>query len=97
VDFHYESFSSEIDKNKNLPLENELITIKDNFNTKNSVILIDDLRIYEDGPYGNGNWSDRKKYGGDGIDFIYNLFGDTHTIKKDFRSQGYLIVEPKID
>jgi hypothetical protein len=95
VDFHYESFGSEVDKNKNLPLENELITIKDNFDTKNSVILIDDLRIYEDGPYGNGNWLDREKYGGDGIDFIHDLFGDTHIITKDFRSQGYLILEPK--
>ena len=41
----------------------------------NYVFIIDDLRIYEDNNYEHGNWSDRKIYGGDGIDFIYNLFG----------------------
>ena len=95
VDFHYESYDSEKDYNKRLPLENELRTIKNNFNTDNSVLLIDDLRIYEDGPYKSGNWSDRGKYGGNGIEFIYELFGETHDIRKDFQSQGYIIIEPK--
>jgi hypothetical protein len=95
VDFHYETFDSEKDYNKRLPLESELRVIKDSFDTKNSVLIIDDLRIYEDGPYHSGNWSDRHKYGGDGIEFIYELFGSTHDISKDFQSQGYIIIQPK--
>lgn len=95
VDFHFESFGSETDKDKSLPLEQELITIKANFDTSESVFVIDDLRIYEDGPYTGGNWSDRHKYGGDGIEFIYNLFGNTHEITKDFNDQGYIVITPK--
>jgi len=95
VDFHFESFGSEKDKDKNLPLEKELKTIIENFDTKNSVFIIDDLRIYEDGPYTGGNWPDRHLYGGDNINFIYDLFNKTHNIVKDFNDQGYIILTPK--
>jgi hypothetical protein len=95
VDFHFESFGSETDKDKSLPLEQELKTIKENFNTEGSIFIIDDLRIYEDGPFTGGNWSERRLYGGDGIEFIYDLFDSTHEITKDYSDQGYIIITPK--
>lgn len=43
------------------------------------IFNIDDLRIYEDGPFQNGNWSERLKIGG-------------RTISFDFEYQAKLII-----
>jgi hypothetical protein len=42
-----------------------------------------------------GNWKDRILYGGDGIQFIYDLFDKTHNISKLLNHQGYVILAPK--
>ncbi len=78
-----------------LPLERELVIIKEGRDTSRDCFLIDDLRIYEDGPFTSGNWKDRKTMGGDGIDFIYRLFQETHTIVRDYAHEGYIVVRPK--
>jgi len=83
------------DRDLRIPLESELEAIQEIRDTSNDVFIIDDLRIYEDNDYEHGNWSGRDLYGGNGIDFIYNLFGDTHTIRRDLRDQGYIILTPK--
>lgn len=88
-------YGSVEDKNMRIPLENELRSITSIRDSKNDVFIIDDLRIYEDGPYNSGNWVDRNKFGGDGIDFIYELFYETHIINKDYRDEGYIILTPK--
>jgi len=96
ADFGYRGYGDELDIDKRLPLERELRVIVENYdNYKNSVFLIDDLRIYEDGPFESGNWSDRSRLGLDGVDFIHNLFDETHTVEKDYRFQGYIILKPK--
>lgn len=94
ADFGLSSYGDELDLNKRLPLQNELEIIANNRDVTNDVFVIDDLRIYEDGPFEDGCWSDRKKYGADGIDFVEKLFGETHYVIKSYNKQGFIILFP---
>ena len=95
-EMHGLPYDSEKDMDLRLPLERELRIIKDIRDTSNDYFIIDDLRIYEDGPFSGGVWQDRLKMGGNGIDFIYQLFESTHTISRDYRNEGYIILEPHV-
>ena len=94
ADIGLTSYGDEKDMDKRLPLQKELETIVESRDVKNDVIVIDDLRIYEDGPFEGGNWDERTKYGGDGIDFIEDLFGDTHYVVRSYTAQGSVILLP---
>jgi len=95
ADFHFKTYTSTQDYNTRLPLEREVCTLDTLRDLSNDVIIIDDLRIYEDNSYSEGNWDLRLQAGGNGIQFIYDIFEKTHQIKKDLRSQGFLIITPK--
>lgn len=95
ADFHYETYNSTTDYDTRLPLEKEVRTIKQHRDTTKDVFIIDDLRVYEDNNYSDGNWALKSQVGGDGIDFIFELFQDTHNIERDLRHQGFLIITPK--
>jgi len=95
ADFGLVPYGTTKDASMRIPLESELRAIVEVRDTKNDVLLIDDLRIYEDGPFQGGNWNERSTLGADGIDFIYELFDKTHDISKDFRDQGYIVITPK--
>ena len=58
------------------------------------VFVIDDLRVYEDGPFETGNWAERGLYGGDGIAFIEELFEDTHYVVRSYNKQGFVMLFP---
>jgi tRNA methyltransferase complex GCD14 subunit len=80
-----------------LPLENELQLIRDARPAANDVIVVDDLRIYENGPYERGNLP--SDFGGlpadfRNINFVDELFGNRN-VDKDFRDEGYLIISPQ--
>ncbi len=94
ADYKYTGYGDEKDDAKRLPLERELNTITKNCDYTKCVFIIDDLRIYEDGPFTEGNWLDRKELGGDGIGFIHDIFQNTHNIEKDYRDTGYIILTP---
>ena len=94
ADFGLSSYGDEKDDDKRLPLKKELETIVENRDGTNDVFVIDDLRIYEDGPFGDGNWEDREKYGGDGIEFIEELFDETHYVVKSYNAQGSILLFP---
>ena len=94
ADFGLASYGDEKDLKKRLPLQSELEIIVNSKEVSNDVFVIDDLRIYEDGPFEEGNWSDRKKYGGDGIGFIEEMFDDTHYVVKSYNKQGFVILLP---
>ena len=94
ADFGLSSYGDEKDDDKRLPLKKELETIVSNRDVTNDVFVIDDLRIYEDGPFGDGNWEDREKYGGDGIEFIEELFDETHYVVKSYNAQGSILLFP---
>jgi len=94
ADFGLASYGDEQDLDKRLPLRNELEIIVKERDVSNDVFVIDDLRIYEDGPFESGNWNERSIYGGDGIDFIEKLFEDTHYIVRSYNKQGFIILLP---
>ena len=91
-------YSSDYTKQTDLyvPLKKELdiITNKD---ISKDVFIIDDLRIYVEDDYEDGNWDGFRKSTNysSGIDFIYEYLSETHNIKKELRAQGYLICTPK--
>ena len=94
ADFGLASYGDEEDLDKRLPLRSELEIIVKGRDVSNDVFVIDDLRIYEDGPFGDGNWEDREKYGGDGIEFIEELFDETHYVVKSYNAQGSVLLFP---
>jgi hypothetical protein len=81
------------DKTLMFPLQKELEIIKDVRNISKDVFIIDDLRIYEDGNFGHGNYENRDINMNSG--FIYSNLLPTHNIEKDYRHEGYLICTPK--
>lgn len=95
ADFGFANYGDVEDSAIRIPLESELRLIVEGRDISKDFFVIDDLRVYEDGPFESGNWADRHLYGGDGIDFIYELLGSTHNITKLYSQQGYIIAEPK--
>lgn len=89
------TISSTPDGDERCPLNKELCAIHNAGGYKNDYIIIDDLRVYEDGPFASGNWDQRLVYGRDGIDFIYEMFSETHNIKKSYADNGYILLLPK--
>ena len=94
ADFGLSSYGDEKDMDKRLPLNKELETIVAGRDVSNDVFVIDDLRIYEDGPFEGGNWDERTKYGGDGIGFIEEMFEKTHYVGRSYNAQGSVILFP---
>jgi len=88
----------EKDDNIRLPLEQELSIIAAH-RGPGDVILVDDLRIYEDGPFQEGNlpdfWKTTMPESLRNIDFVYRLFGDTHDIQRLYNDTGYLSITPR--
>jgi hypothetical protein len=95
ADFHYETYTSTTDYDTRLPLERELKTINHSRDISKDVFIIDDLRVYEDNNFSDGNWPLRAQAGGNGIDFVHEIFNGSHNIEKDLRHQGFLIITPK--
>ncbi|HEY4374693.1 MAG TPA: hypothetical protein VGN52_22415 [Burkholderiales bacterium] len=79
-----------------LPLEQELRVIQQHRPDSRDVIIVDDLRIYENGPFESGNTPaedenldpERKN-----IDFVTRLFPDRE-LHRDYRNEGYLLIAP---
>jgi hypothetical protein len=95
ADFKYAKYEDEKDPAKRIPLEGELTAICNKKNVSKDVFIIDDLRVYEDGPYQGGNWDLRESLGGSDIRFVEDLLKSTHYIIKDYRFGGFLIILPR--
>jgi hypothetical protein len=93
ADFGYAAYDTEKNKDLRIPLEKEIEILSSFKFIKDSVLIIDDLRIYEDGPFGAGNWDQRSLLGSNNIDFL-NIFKTSHSIEKDYRDHGYIIIKP---
>jgi hypothetical protein len=93
----YGGYQSNVADSVNLPLQNELQLIHDYRANSSDIIIVDDLRIYEDGPYAKGNLppnfanipAERRN-----IDFVYGIFGN-RKIVRNFDDEGYLLVLPQ--
>tara|TARA_R100001443_G_scaffold12706_2_gene22412 strand:- start:2782 stop:3369 length:588 start_codon:yes stop_codon:yes gene_type:complete len=97
ADFHFNSYDHLADQPKlHKPLKYEVELIASKRPNSKDVFIIDDLMIYEDGPFELLNQEFKDKYGELGTDFISNAFGETHTFTRDYRHQGFLILTPKV-
>lgn len=98
-DFYDKKYGDNYIENEKLfvPLEQELLILKQNKNLNNDVLIIDDLRIYENGDFQSGNWNGylKKNKSNKGIKFIFDILSETHVVKKDYRHEGYIICYPK--
>jgi len=89
------TYTSEKDPIKRIPLESELrAVVSSGRDISKDIFVIDDLRVYKDGPYQEGNWEHRKVAGADNCDFVYELFDKTHYIIESYIAQGFLILFP---
>jgi len=94
---HIQKYDSETDIDTRLPLEKELSLIRQLRPVKRDVILIDDLRIYEQDKFEWGNLSDIGQQGLGKYDcnFLYSTFQDTHDAHRFLNHSGYLALIPK--
>jgi len=92
------NYDAEPDPTLRWPLENELALLRQARPTHKDVVLIDDLKIYIDGPFGNGVAhpmirSQRAR----GLDFIIDAFKDTHNYSVMWEDEGYMMLNPRFD
>lgn len=96
ADFGYSKYNDpDMDPDLKLPLHKELEVICNIKDVSQDVFLIDDLRIYEEGPYEMGNITKEQGAVLTGVDFIYDLLGKTHNIEKHYFYTGFLTITPK--
>jgi len=97
ADFKKISYEESITKYHNYatPLKNELELIYEFRHNNNDLIILDDLRIYKDDNFSDGNWENRIKYNIGNEQFIYNIFSD-RIITEYYTEQGFILIEPKI-
>lgn len=89
-------YNSDFEDAVKYPLEAELTIIKKHRPTADDVILMDDLRMYEEGPFQQGNLPENiKRPDNSSVDFVYRLYADSHHIEKLYEDQGYLLLLPK--
>lgn len=104
LDAHYpgadagmNAYDQNLEDEMRLPLAREMTTIHRLRKKYNDVIIIDDLRIYEDGPYENGNVpADALPAKDRNIDFIYRQFKWSHVVCKSYLDEGYVLLFPRI-
>lgn len=105
LDAHYpgadeglNDYNFELEEEIRLPLEREIEIIASRLPKFNDVLLIDDLRIYEDGPFKYGNIPSNIIHPKNrSIDFVYKYFSKTHDIYKSYKDEGYIYVIPKVN
>lgn len=105
ADSHITKYGDERERNTRIPLQSELEIIKARCEVFKDVIIIDDLWLYEEGPFEWGTFNDHmKRYHlgerredicGEDSSFVYKMFDKTHDIKIVNNHQGYLILTPK--
>lgn len=98
ADFGLRSWWAEGDTQIRLPLETELQTIRDLRPDSQDVLLIDDLRIYEDDKFEDGNLPLERHTLPPHLRnarFVDRLFKKTHWIVRSTWDDGYLVLLPR--
>ncbi len=98
ADYTKRGYTDERNEDLRLPLERELQLISTHRPNANDVIIIDDLRIYEEGSFGSGPCPaehcglppERRN-----VNFVSQFFDGTHNIKRFYENEGYLLLTPK--
>lgn len=96
ADLGLAKYDDEKDIDIRLPLEKEIETIFNLRKEFQDVILCDDLRIYENGPFESKNMDEIgcgniKKYG---LEFL-NKLNNKYIITKHYQDEGYLEITPR--
>jgi Flp pilus assembly protein TadD len=98
ADYGLAKYDTETNIDRRLPLQREMELIASLRPIAGDVFLIDDLRIYEEGPYEMGNIT----HLGPGvlpeqrnIRFIETMLAATHTIQRLYKKSGYIVALPK--
>jgi hypothetical protein len=96
ADFRLATYDSEKNHDIRLPLERELRLLAANRDIGGDVILIDDLRIYEDADYDEGPCPDHSLPAPEfrHLRFVDEILGKTHRIERSTRRTGYLCAYP---
>jgi len=76
------------------PLEKELKLMSSLRDLSRDVIIMDDLRVYETGPFKNGNAPKNHSCPTQGTKFIEDILGSTHTCEKLYDNEGYVFCKP---
>jgi hypothetical protein len=91
------SYSSNVPSGTSMPLKDELELIATFRSNSRDVIIVDDLKLYEDGPFDNGsiakgfaNISESHR----SLEFIKDLYPERN-IHRNYQDDGYLIIQPK--
>ena len=106
ADFHKISYEQSIRKFRKdaFPLEDEVSLIRQHRDTSKDVFILDDLVLYDkegdyetikEGVVWKYDWLQEELGLLTDAGFIYNAFKETHTLEKDLRHQGYMIITPK--
>lgn len=98
ADFGLARYDAEPNLQVRLPLEQELEIIRSIRPGGDDVILIDDLRIYEQGPFTNGNipdWAQTLAPDMRHVRFVDRLFTESHLIERRYEDEGYLVLLPR--
>ncbi|MEO8485870.1 MAG: hypothetical protein ABI585_05965 [Betaproteobacteria bacterium] len=99
ADFGLASYQDEPDADRRLPLERELALIGKLRHPCRDVLLIDDLRIYEDGPWEQGAMPDFAQTlppAMRNIDFALRPpWSQTHELQRFNQHTGYLVLAPR--
>jgi hypothetical protein len=80
------------------PLESLMTQLRQLRPRSRDVILVDNLRLYEDGPYADGAVpvaEQKLAFYDRNIDFVFRQFRHTHTIARDHADDGYLVLTPR--
>lgn len=92
ADFHYTEYSNCGEDEVRLPLQKELELLLEYRKKFNDVIIIDDLRIYMNGPFEGGNWELRESAGSKKCGFIFDILNELNkSVAIDYRDQGYVV------
>ncbi len=95
ADFNGAPYDAESVASRRIPLETEVAIMTENRSLIRDVVIMDDLRIYEDGPFEGGVWADRHLAAAHGIEFVNDTFKESHHMVKSYAQQGFIILFPK--
>lgn len=97
ADYGLGEYEGEKDLARRLPLEEEVAIIRRHREGQRDILLIDDARIYQPGPYGAGDLpADWPPLAGvkRSLDFVREAYSRTHGVVVDYAQQGYVMVVP---
>lgn len=97
ADYKLAAYDGEANGDIRLPLEREIKAILQRRPLRRDVLLIDDLRLYEEGDFAHGNLpeslADVRPQGG--LNFVTEAFWPSHFIHRDYTREGYLTLVPR--